>query len=162
MRRLVMMIGLGGMLGAGVAHAAPAPEPEPVPESERPLLERRETGKTFTIIGFGMFAVTYGVMAGIGGAGLAKDPGNRVSMWMTIPVVGPFGAIGALRRRDGRVAPVGVVGLSVVGLGQAATLTLGILGSIILARTRHDVPRAASLTVLPQVWGPSLGYSWRF
>jgi hypothetical protein len=130
---------------APVAPAPVAPAPTPVAKPVNP-----NRGLGMTAGGFGAFAGIY--LLNVAG-GLASK--NEVGRPLIIPVVGPFITMTRLsfpdRSDEGRQAlehlGIGLLGFALIvdGLAQIATLSLGIAGSAVLAKSRAN----ARYTIVP-------------
>jgi hypothetical protein len=104
------------------------PPPAPTPIQARPNPNR---GLGMAISGFSIFGVSYLITAGIGAVAIdAGDP--EVGRPLMIPIAGPFIAAARL---DSATAGFG---LGFVGIIQAATLGMGIAGSVMLAKARKN------------------------
>lgn len=152
--------------GYGQPQQQPQPQPQPqqpyyAPTYQQPApqiryVDRETDIKALWITGAALFGATYVLGSSLGQLGLSGD----YALWMFIPLVGPWAALGYANNDD-------EIAFSLIaGIGQAAGLTMFILG-MTLRRTVRVAVRAINesdersptlaLDLLPTPGGAQLG-----
>lgn len=142
---------------------APAVEPAPASDAAIDRLDaararkKAEKGRAVGLMaaGFSVWGSTYLVSALIGAASIdlaGDEQVSRYGRWMTVPVVGPFGAAFNARSATGTLFS------TTLGLAQAAGFTMAVIG---VARHRR-IKRDLQLMAMPTQGGGHIGMRMRF
>lgn len=116
-------------------YEAPASQPGPPPAHPQPL-PNRNRGLGLMIAGFSVFGFSY-LISAVSGTIMLDANRPEIGQPLLIPAAGPF--LAASRARTA----VGGFGLGFVGVIQIAGLGMGIGGTIMFARARHQAKLSA-------------------